>query len=542
MTKRHAVTVAVAAALTTCAGGLAATAAADPSAGHIPPTFEVLGSYSTGLAGPDSTSGESVAFAPAEGGRRGAAMYVTNSANNSLDIVDVSNPAAPTRRLRIPLERWGAGPNSVDVSDDLVAVAVESNPKTDPGTVVFFRLDGRYVAHVTAGALPDMVAFTKDGDHLVVANEGEPSGYNGKGVDPEGSVSIISTSRLRSGTARVKTVSFGDFNAGGPRNAELPAGLRLNGPGASVAQDLEPEYITVDGDSAFVTLQENNAIAEIDLERGRVTAIRALGTKDHSLPGNGFDATDRPRAVNIRTWPVKGLYMPDGIAHFRADGKTYLITANEGDARDWPGVVGGRDDPRVGDLTTPINLLSTDLAAFSGDNLLGRLRVSRSDGFNTVTGKYETLYSFGARSATIWDEDGNRVADTGDMFERQTSLVPNAFNTDNSADAFDSRSPAKGPEPEGVAVGKIDGSRYAFVGLERAGGFMVLNVSDPANPSFVQWANNRTYPATPTDPAVGPDLGPEIIRFVDEDDSPTDNPLVIVANEVSGTVTIYEAR
>jgi hypothetical protein len=393
-----------------------------------------------------------------------------------------------------------------------------------------------------------MVAFTEDGDQVVVANEGEPSGYNGQGVDPEGTVSIISTSRLRSGTARVTTVSFTDFNVGGSRNGELPADVRLNGPGASVAQDLEPEYITVDGDSAFVTLQENNAIAEIDLERSHVKAIRALGTKDHSLPGSGFDATDRPApgAVNIRTWPVKGLYMPDGIAHFRVHGQTYLITANEGDAREWPGEP--RDDPRARDQIpagAPIPGWGTALAPetlpLRDNNLLGRLRISRTDGLNT-SGQYEALYSFGARSATIWDEDGVRVADTGDMFEQVTSLVPNAFNTDNSADAFDSRSPAKGPEPEGVAVGKIKGTRYAFVGLERAGGFMVLNVSDPAAPSFVQWANNRTYPAAPTNPAVGPDLGPEIIRFVDGDNSPTGNALVIVANEVSGTVTIYEAR
>jgi LVIVD repeat len=535
--------VALAVTMAVGAGGLAATAGADPSEIDQPPTFAVLGSYSTGLG---NLSGESVAFAPGRGGRA-ATMYVTNSGNNSLDIVNVSDPATPARTLRIPLGAWGAGPNSVDVSESLVAVAVESNPKTDPGTVVFFRHDGTYVAHVTVGALPDMVAFTDDGDQVVVANEGEPSGYNGQGVDPEGSISIISTERLRPSPS-VKTVSFSDFNAGGPRNAELPAGIRLNGPGASVAQDLEPEYVTIEGGTAFVTLQENNAIAEIKLGRGRVAAIRALGTKDHSVAGNGFDATDRPApgAVNIRTWPVKGLYMPDGISHFRAGGKTYLITANEGDAREWPGLP--RDDPRARDqvpATAPIPgwnaALAPETLPLRDNNLLGRLRISRTDGLNAA-GQYGALYSFGARSATIWSEDGAFVSDTGDMFEQKTSLVPNAFNTDNSADAFDSRSPAKGPEPEGVAVGKIDGHRYAFVGLERPGGFMVLDVTDPAAPTFVQWANNRTYPAAPSATPAGPDLGPEIIRFVDEDDSLTDTPLVIVANEVSGTVTIYEAQ
>ena len=234
-------------------GGVAASGAAagpaDRRPAPTPPTFSPIGSYATGLTG--GTSGETAAFAS---GR----LYVTNSTGNSLDVVDASNPRAPRLRTRIDLSPWGAGPNSVDVGRDLVAVAVEANPKTDPGKVVFFRPDGAFVAAVTVGALPDMLTFTEDGGTVLVANEGEPSGYATPGAaDPEGSVSLISTAGLTSRRGpEVRTAGFAAFNAGAPRNRELPQGIRLNGPGATVAQDLEPEYIAVSGDrrTARVTL------------------------------------------------------------------------------------------------------------------------------------------------------------------------------------------------------------------------------------------------------------------------------------------------
>ncbi len=515
------------AALLGTAGGLVAAAALAGPGGGTAPTFTPIGTYATGLTG--GTSGETSAFAD---GR----LYVTNSTGNSLDVVNASNPAAPVLERRIDLSPYGAGPNSVDVSENgVVAVAVEAAPKTDPGKVVFLRADGTFLATVTVGALPDMLVFTEDGD-LLVANEGEPSGYNGQGTDPEGSVSVVSTKGILGGRAPlVRTAAFTDFNAGGPRAAQLPAGVRRNGPGATVAQDLEPEYITVSGDgrTAHVTLQEANAVAQIDVRAARVTRIVALGWKDHSLPGNALDPSDRDGGVNIAAWPVRGLYMPDAIAGFRVRGQQYLITANEGDGRDWPGF---GDESRVGALTLdPVAF--PNAAALKANAALGRLNVSKTDG--TGPNGYTALYSFGARSATIWTAGGQRVWESGDQIERRVAADrPLAFNASNDNNTLDDRSDNKGPEPEGVAVGRIDGRTYAFVGLERVGGFMVFDVSTPTAPTLVQWANNRDYTRVP----AGPDSGPEVVHFVDEDDSPTGRPLVTVANEVSGTVTFYEAR
>ena len=490
------------------------------------PQFRPIGTYATGLG---AASGETFAY---ERGR----LYVTNADDNSLHVVDASNPRRTRLLRRIDLSPWGAGPNSVDVSGGLVAVAVEADPKTDPGRVVFFTRDGRHITDVTVGALPDMLTFADEGRTLLVANEGEPSGYGPGHVDPEGSISIVDVSTVASRrTARVATVDFRAFNAGGPRHRELPEGIRLNGPGATVAQDLEPEYIAVsaDGRTAHVTLQEANALAHIDVKKARVIHISALGAKDHSLPGNGLDASDRDDAINIRNWPVHGLYMPDAIASFRVKGKDYVVTANEGDARDWDGFV---DEARVAsrDLD-PVAF--PDAATLMQNENLGRLTISVTDGVN-AEGRHEALYAYGARSISIWTGKGRLVWDSGDQLERKVAAdAPGFFNSNHETNSLDDRSDNKGPEPEGVDVGEIRGRTYAFVGLERQGGFVTFDVTRPTAPRLVQWANNRDYIADP----VGPDSGPEIVRFVAAKDSPTRRPLVVVSNEISGTVTFYES-
>lgn len=486
------------------------------------PAFAAVGSYATGLGG----SGETVAFARDR-------MYVTNASDNSFDVVDVSHPAAPQRVRRVPLGTWGAGPNSIDIRNGLVAVAVEADPVTSPGNVVFFDAEGDYRAHVEVGSLPDMLAFSPDSKSLVVANEGEPSSYNQPdSIDPEGTVSIIDVSRSTRADwrPRARSVRFTAFNAGGSRAGELPAGVRLNGPNASVAQDVEPEYVSFHKTTAYVTLQENNAVAVIDVDRARVTKLVPLGSKGHDVAGFGLDASDRDSAINIRPWPVKGLFMPDAIASFKVKGTRYLITANEGDGRDYAGF---SDERRVSALTLSL----PDAATLRTNANLGRLTVSATDGVNAA-GQHEALFAFGTRSATIWNATtGERVWDSGDMFEQVTAATqPAFFNVGNEDNTFDSRSDNKGPEPEGVAVGAIDGRTYAFVGLERVGGFIVLDISDPAAPTFVQWANNRDY----TRADFGPDSGPEIIRFVPANRSPSGRPTVIVANEISGSVTLYE--
>lgn len=476
----------------------------------------LLATYSTGLADVEEgvSSGETVAV-------RGDRMYVTNANDVSLDIVDVSNPAAPRRLKRVDLKAYGAAVNSVDVSPkNLIAVALDAHKKTNPGTVVFLTPGGRVIRTAQVGAGPDMVVFTPKGDRLLVANEGEPECYGVGCTDPVGSISVIDVLPMKP-KLTVHTIGFDDVM--------LPAGLRIFGPGATPAQDLEPEYIAVsdDGKTAWVTLQENNAIARLDLDTLSVSAIFPLGYKDHGLTGNGLDASDRDNAINIQPWQsVLGMYQPDAIAQFRVHGKTWLITANEGDARDYAGF---SEEVRA-------RSAGTRVADAASNSKLGRLTITNVP----PDGDLDNLYVFGARSVSVWDADSGRLVwDSGDQIEHITaSRLPAYFNSNNSENTFDNRSDNKGPEPEGVAVGRVGDRIYAFVGLERIGGLMVYDVTDPQAPVFEEYLVTRDF----SRPAGETDSGPEILRFVPAHNSPTGTPVLAVANEISGTVNLWRLQ
>lgn len=449
-----------------------------------------------------------------------------------LEVLDNSNLSSPTLVKTIDVSRFGIA-NSVAVKNGLVAIAVESANKQAPGTVAFFDVDGNFLNAVTVGSLPDMLTFTPDGKKVLTANEGEPNSYNQvSSVDPEGSVSIIDISAgvLNLSQSNVTTASFAGFN--GQRADLIAQGVRIFGPNATVAQDLEPEYITVSSDSktAWITLQENNALALLDLQTGQITAIKPLGYKNHNLPGNGLDASDRDLTsnsgrINIQNWPVFGMYQPDAIASFTVNGQTYLVTANEGDARDYTGF---SEEARVGSRTLDPTAFP-NAAALRNNAALGRLTITTTLGNPDGDGDFDQLYAFGARSFSIWDASGNLVFDSGDQLEQITAAqAPALFNSDGTAASFDGRSDNKGPEPEGIVVGTIAGRTYAFIGLERISGVMVYDVTNPTAPAFVQ------YISTPGD------VGPEGLAFVPAAESPTGKDLLVVANEISRTTSTYE--
>jgi len=927
---------------------------------RAPLELSVLGTYSTGLG---EASSEIAAYDPQS--RR---AFVTNAAARSVDILDVRNPSAPTRIERIDVTALGT-PNSVAVEGGLVAVAIEAPLKTDPGVVAFYTVSGAPIAQVRVGSQPDMLTFTPDGRNVVVANEGEPSGYGAAtDVDPNGTVSIIRVPHghgewKKFGASNVRHVVFTQYNG---QEASLRAlGIRIYGPGASAAQDFEPEYVAVSGDSrtAYVTLQENNAIAVVDIAKGIVKKLLPLGYKDYRalpqtnatfewtnlpvvgrtaagqkitlggfsglafegtthdgklkfithtdrgpngeptgivrpflLPGftprivrftldpangrfelaqeillkradgslltglpntalstnasqpyndevpvdlfgnvvpldplggdleaivvaddgtfwmadeyrpaiyhfdprgrllerfipigthaaagkpvpaagtagefgiealpaviaqrrqnrgmealaeyggklyafvqsparnpstlangalnvmrnirlvefdtatratrqfiysldnpavlnatdtpadkigdavagangeiyaverdddavpvsdlsaitkkvykfklgsatdvtaldalypivrngvtvtlsldqmttaeltsvgvtsiakslhvdlaaagyatvqkveglallesgqlavlndndfgvarividsatgtfvrasdytpeavtlglisvPGLDASDRDSAINIRNWPLFGMYLPDSIAAYRAKGRTYLVTANEGDAREWPGFA---EEARVSTLTLD-GAAFPDGATLKQPTNLGRHTVTKSLGDADGNGAYEKLFTLGGRSFSIWSTDGTQVYDSGSDLERITAdAVPAYFNASNNNSAFDDRSDNKGPEPEAVAVGEIDGRTYAFIGLERVGGIVMYDVTDPTAPLFVDYLNNRDFAA-----GTG-DLGPEGLKFIPAHESPNGRPMLLAANEISGTVTLYK--
>ena len=476
-----------------------------------------IGRYDSGIF--DEGAAEITAYDPDS-----QQLFVINGADGTIDILDVSDPTNPTFTDAIAIEEFGGGINSIAIEDGIIAAAIEGESAQDPGSIVFFDTQGNVINQVTVGALPDMVTFTPDGTKILVANEGEPD-EDDPTNNPQGSVSIID---LSSGVENAVVITA-DFTAYNGREEELrKKGVRIF-PGENFANDAEPEYIAVspDGRQAFVTLQENNAVAVVDLETNEISDIQPLGLKDYSLERNKIDASDEDGGINIKNQPVFGLYQPDAIAAYEVDGATYYVTANEGDARD--------EDERVEDLELDPDAFPNAEELQGSDNL-GRLEVSTIDGDVDGDGDYDRLVSYGGRSFSIRDDRGNIVFDSGDELAKITAeQVPELFNSNGTIDSFDSRSDAKGIEPEGVVVGEIEGKQYAFVGLERVGGVVVYDISDPANAEFIQYIN-------PIDEETGDalDLAPEGLQFISAADSPNGTPLLAVSNEISGTVSVYQ--
>lgn len=509
-------------------------------------TLSSIGVFETGAF--DEGAAEIVAFDPATN-----QLFVINANDSTVDVLDLSDPANPTLLTQIDATAVGSGANSVAVGNGIIAVAIQADPPTDPGVVAFydsttFTLDGQ----VTVGALPDMVTFTPDQSRVLVANEGEPS--DDLTINPEGSVSIIDVSGGAATANLEGTADFRAFNGmGDALNAE---GVRIFLPGATVAEDLEPEFITVSPDSstAYVTLQENNAFAVVDIATATVMDLISFGAVDHLMPGNEIDASNDDDAINIVNQPVSGFRMPDSIASIEIDGTVFLVTANEGDGREFV-----TEDPLTGnDIEVFVEVVRVadldldptafpDAATLQLDENLGRLEVTNVNGDIDGDGDFDELFSFGARSFSIFETDGTLVFDSGSMFEMITAnMFPDDFNSNNDDNgSFDNRSDDGGPEPEGVAVGVIDGVTLAFIGLERIGGIMVFDISDPAAPVFETYINVRDFtvdvqlPSGATNPAVG-DLGPEGLAFVSADNSPSGTPLLVVGNEISGTTRIFE--
>ncbi len=512
-----------------------------------------IGTYATGTF--DKSAAEIVAHDPET-----QRLFVVNAESGQIDVLDIKDPSKPALLFNIELSGYGAVVNSVAVHKGLVAAAVEAEIKTDLGKAVFLDTDGNVLTSVQVGALPDAITFTPDGKRVLVANEGEPK--DDYTIDPEGSVSIIDLPNqiTKLSQSHVRTAGFEGF-----KESDLDASVRVFGPdvnpgdGKRVARNMEPEWITVSKDSqtAWVALQENNAIGTLDINTGKFTVVKGLGFKDHMLPGNELDVSDRDNKINITNWPVLGVYMPDTIANYEYQGQSFIVTANEGDAREWLGTPGYveasrfralsgnipvcADSPRFLDFFANNEMGITTLSQLRDNTNLGRLNVTTANGLRADGTCYEDIYAFGARSFSIYAADSmKQVYDSGSDFERiTTEKNPEFFNSNHRENSLESRSDDKGPEPEGVVVAKLWGSTYAFIGLERVGGVMVYDISNPYQPSFVQYINNRDFNFAPGTPGAG-DLGAEGLIVIEASKSPIPGvPLLVVANEVSGTTTVF---
>ncbi|GAB2926922.1 choice-of-anchor I family protein [Rheinheimera gaetbuli] len=558
--------------------------------------IEVVGRFNTGIYG--KSAAEIVQFHKASN-----SAFAVNAAENRIEVISLANLPIAAVGNGITDDSLSSVPftfpdsvtlknsdgtdvtialgeaNSIAIFNDMLAIAVAAPLKTNNGAVLFYNLNatggGSFVKAVAAGALPDMVTFTPDGSMVLVANEGEPdTDYT---TDPEGSISVISlTNGVPADVAKTinlttdivfssDLLSASDYNTDAKRRALLQtAGVKFAGPvGTTVAQDLEPEYITVAADSkkAWVSLQEANAIGIIDLTDMTIE-VKALGMKDWGQ--YLIDYTNKDEVASFRKLPnVYGMYQPDSIASYQWNGATFIVSANEGDSRDWDAY---SEDIRAADIIDPDELnktFSTELQALydatGGDDGLGRLKVTAALVDPDNDGVVEKLYAYGARSFSIWDQNVNMVYDSGDDFGRiSAAILGNNFNSAHTENKGDNRSDDKGGEPEAIDVGTIEGRTYAFIAQERSGDLFVYDVTNPFQATFVSHYINRDFDvnfeldddlAEPCDTTEGMDctevpmagdLGPESIKFVPASDSPNGNSLLIIGNEVSGNVTVYQ--
>lgn len=492
-----------------------------------------MGNVLAPLSSMTMTTAEISAYMP------GQKLLFVVSDVDAMEVLDLKNPAHPKRQKNVALKGVGS---SVSVNGNLIAVSSLAPEPSDTGFVEIFKMDGVTKTGVGKGAgvkkvaefrlchQPDMLTFSPDGRKLLVACEGSPDAEFEN--DPAGGIAVLSLPEndddLANGV-KVNVLGFEDQDS----TALMKAGVRRIG-AAPFYKTLEPEYITVSEDSkvAWVSLQENNAMARVDLTTEKITNVFPFGFVDHSKPGFGIDAKGDGKA-SIENIPVHGLRQPDGMANITLDGKTFVLTANEGapvnDYKDWT------------DATTPLVLFEQnklDQSVFDAAMLskLQKLTVSRLDGCpEVVSGKCPYLTSFGSRSMSIFDgTTGALIWDSGDQLEQMFAKVaPEYFNWNAKKAKFkkETRSADKGCEPENVTIGMVGDKRYAFLGLERMSGVAVFDITDVNAPKLVDYY---------LDPK---DRGPEGILFISADKSPVPGQaLLIVGYEYSKTLTIYKVN
>lgn len=517
----------------------------DTSAMQTPKTTNPIWLVDAGAIAPNTPGSifEIVAFDPTNDLLFAVNPGDSGGAGRGVEVWDFSTVSSPTF---VRLLATANVPNSVAVYHGLVAVAETGATHAAAGTIDFFRAsDGASVGTVTVGPLPDMVTFTPDGSRVLCANEGEPEypdpfDLSDLVSDPDGSISIIDFTWDDVGfsftVAPTETARIDFTSLNGTETAMRAQDIRIY---RSASQSLEPEYIAVspDGTRAWVTLQEANAFAVINLTTNSLIEVRPFGLKDwNQVGGPQLDLSDRDgttgpnenATINMANWPVHGMYQPDTIVSFSIGGVVYYATANEGD--EWIDADAGDQDLEgdVGDITLDAGVF-TD-GTLTTNAKLGRAHISllAQDHNPDGTGNSERICVYGGRSFSIWAaSDFSQVYDSGDVLERQTALHKPGVHNDDAGE-FDKRSDNKGGEPEALAYGQVGSRHYIFVGMERTNVVMVFDVTTPASATFLQLIH------------VDGDVGPEGMKFISATDSPNGKPLLVLANEVSGNLRIYQ--
>lgn len=467
-----------------------------------PATFKEIGSITIGGVGAAEIS--------AYDDTTKKMFTVNNSGTNQIDVIDLTDPTNPKKLASIDLSTYSGASNSVSTFGGKLAVALESSidKQSNGKVVVFDTTNYSLIKEITVGALPDMITFSPDGKYIMTANEGEPNDTYSK--DPNGTVSIIDVSN----NYAVSTLDFSSFST--QLSTLKTGGFRISNPTSNFAADIEPEYITISSDSktAWVTLQENNGVAKIDLTSKTITGIFPLGFKDFNTTANAIDISDKDAAIAFNPWKLKGMFMPDAITNYTVNGTTYFITANEGDAREY---TANKDIKRLKDCSLDATVFP-DAATIKAEAKMGRLNLVSTMGDTDGDGDLDELVSFGGRSFTIWNGNtGSLVFDSKNDLDKRS----NDFGTYD-----DGRSDDKGAEPESVLVAKMGDKNILFVGLERTDTVMIYDITNPATPQYLQ--------------SIKTGDAPEGLLFIPASKSPTKRSLVVVSSEGDGSVKFYQ--
>ncbi|TDL32017.1 Ig domain-containing protein [Jeotgalibacillus sp. S-D1] len=497
-----------------------------------------IAGYDTGFMDEDGGVAEIVKF-----NEDNKKFYLINGKAQTIDIVDTSkmtgdDPQELENEKSINIaealnsDTFEYGDlTSIDVNTEkqVVVAAVQDKDYTKPGKIVVLNYDGEIQQTFDAGVQPDMVKVSEDGKYILTADEGEPRQGLENGIDPEGSVTIVNVE-----TGETTRTLFDD-----PAVIGDEVHIRNQAGKDNAVRDLEPEYIALSDDAgkAYVSLQENNAIATIDVASGKILSVKSLEFKDHSQKGNELDAAVDGE-INITPLPILGVYMPDSIEHVTIKGESYLLTANEGDATEW------EEFENVTDFAKQKEEITLDGSLYKMPSKKAQQQFEEMkntpayDKLEVLTDRgTDAIYTLGGRSFSIWKADTMElVYDSGSDFEKITAeRLPTVFNCSNDDNKFEKRSAKKGPEPEEVKTGQIGDKHYAFIGLERIGGIMTYDISNPKKPKFVNYDNTRDFTKK-----VAGDVSPEGMDFVSGDASHTGLPLVLTGNEVSGTVSVHQ--
>ncbi len=505
----------------------------DPVADKL--AMKTIGHYSVGTSNKDGGVAEIVKYNKDNG-----KLYLVNGSTQpaSLEIVSLGADGSLLKDKQINVEDLASTGGflygdltSVDINTKTkqVVVAVQEQDHAKAGKVLVLDYDGGLIRSYETGIQPDMVKYTSDGRYILTADEGEPRTETAP--DPEGSITIIDTLSGEVSQLKFDDPSIIDDQVHIRGLVEADGQIRSTGIKDDAIRDLEPEYIALSEDelTAYVALQENNAIAVVDIASKQIQSVRGLGYKDFNQPENQLDLL-KDGEIKFENVPFYGMYMPDGIATYSVNGQQYILSANEGDATGWDDRSNESD---IGKMKSNLDPSSPAAQFLAGKGTTYDKVEVASDMGN------EGLYLYGGRSFSIWNAANlSQMYDSGSDFEKITAeRLPNHFNASNDKTDLDSRSAKKGPEPEYVAVGKVGQKTLAFVGLERIGGVMTYDVTNPSDPTFLNYINTRDFNG-----GIESDSGPEGLDFIPAADSKTGRPLLLVANEVSGTVALLELQ